>query len=93
MTLHTPYQFTTSGGSPDKIWLDGKVIAQLSNTTYAVANHIVTCLNSQAELVEALERLCFANSDDEADYPDRQLYLIVQDAVKKGEAIITQATQ
>ncbi len=52
MTQHIPYRFTTSGGSPDKIWLDGKVIAQLSNTTYAVANHIVTCLNTQPELLE-----------------------------------------
>ena len=43
----------------------------------------------KTELLEALRRLYYANSDDEADYPDRQLYDIVMSASEKAKQVLS----
>ncbi len=68
---HIPYLLTGSGVGPYEIQQGNKAIALLRNTTFKVATHIVKCLNSQPELLEALEIVASGlrvyNSGGEAD--------------------------
>jgi len=44
---------------------------------------------TNAELLEALRGLYYANSDDEDDYPDKQLYDIVMSASEKAKQVLS----